>query len=68
MVDFVEVPAWIRRNEALRTLARCCIRHVDNGLVKVDDSNNTLSANLLRIVGHPQTSLPLSSRSEAMVS
>ena len=67
MVDFMKVPVWVRRNESLRPLARCSIRHVDDGLVKVDGSNDVLSADLLQVVDHFQTSLPLSSSSAAMV-
>jgi hypothetical protein len=68
MVDLVKVPMWIRRNEALRPLARCRVCHVDDGCVEVDDSNNVFSADLLQVVGYCQTSLPLSSRSATMVS
>ena len=68
MVELVKVPVRICRNEALRPFAGCGIRHIDDGLVEVDDGNNVLSADLLQVVGHFQTSLPFPSRSTATVS
>jgi hypothetical protein len=67
MVDLVKVPVLIRCNETLGPLARCGVGHVDDGLVKVDGSDNVLPADLLPVVRHGQTSLPFSSSSAAMV-
>jgi hypothetical protein len=67
-VDFVKFPCGSPPNEALRPLERCSISHVDDGLVKIDDSNSVLSAVLRQALGHFQTSSPLSSRSAAMMS
>src|ERR1700733_12225397 len=52
MVDFLKVPVWIRRNEALRPLASRSISHVDDGLVKVNGSNNVLSPDRIQAVCH----------------
>ena len=52
----------------LGPLARSSVSQIDDGLVKVDDSDDVLAANLLQVVGHPQSSFPLASRSATTVS
>ena len=68
MVDLVKAPAWIRRDETLGPLAGRNVGQVDDRFVKVDDGHDAPAADLLQVVDHCQSSLPLASRSATTVS